>query len=184
MVLLCAAYLLEGCGYILAGTFLPAIVEDFSGLRGLGVGSWILVGFAAAPSTMLWARAARRVGHVRALFLAYLAQTVGVVLPALSGAAWAAAASAALFGGTFVGIAALTLTYARQVVGTRRGGLAIGFLTAAFGVGQVLGPLVAAALAEGPGGFGPALVFASAAVALGGLLIPAVGLAGRAGKRR
>ncbi len=45
-----------------------------------------------------------------------------------------------------------------------------------------MGPLVAAALAGGAGGFGPALVFASAAVALGDLLIPAVGLVGARGR--
>lgn len=176
VVLLCVAYFLEGGGYIVTGTFLPSIVEDLPGLGDLGVGSWVLVGVAAAPSTVLWARAARRMGHATALLLAYLVQAVGIALPALSGAAWAAAASAVLFGGTFVGIAALTLTYARRVVGVRAAGLAIGLLTAAFGFGQVLGPPVAAALAEGPNGFGLALFAAASAVALGGLLMPAVGV--------
>jgi MFS family permease len=51
-------------------------------------------------------------------------------------------------------------------------------LTAAFGAGQVLGPLVAAHLADEAGNFGPALIAGSAAVALGGLLMPIVGLFG------
>jgi hypothetical protein len=42
----------------------------------------------------------------------------------------------------------------------------------------VLGPLVAAHLANDAGNFGPALIAASAVVALGGLLMPAVGLLG------
>ena len=42
--------------------------------------------------------------------------------------------------------------------------------------GQVLGPLVAARLADDAGNFGAALIAASAVVALGGLLMPAVGL--------
>lgn len=183
MVLLCVAYFLEGGGYIVTGTFLPKIVEDLPGLGGLRTGSWVVVGLAAAPSTVLWARTAQRVGYVRALLLCYLIQAVGIALPALSGAAWAAAASAVLFGGTFVSIAALTLTYARRLVGMRAAGLMIGILTAAYGVGQVLGPLVAAALAEGPNGFRLALFAAASTVALGGLLMPVVELLWQAGKR-
>jgi MFS family permease len=68
-----------------------------------------------------------------------------------------------------MGIIALTLTYARRLAPARSASLALGALTAAFGAGQVVGPLVAAALAGGTGGFGGALVAASAAVALGGL---------------
>jgi MFS family permease len=184
IVLLCLAYFLAGAGYIVTGTFLPTIVEYIPGLGGLGAGAWVLAGLAAAPSTVLWTRIASRAGSVAALVAAYAVQATGILLPALSGAKWAAACSALLFGGTFVGIAALTLTYAREVTGGRRSGLAIGLLTAAFGVGQVLGPLAAAALAGETGGFGPALVFASAAVALGALLLPVAGLCAARRDRR
>jgi hypothetical protein len=64
------------------------------------------------------------------------------------------------------------------VAGSDGSGLAIGLLTAVYGVGQVLGPVIAVRLADAEGGFGPALVAASAAIALGGLLMPAVGLVG------
>ena len=178
IVLLCLAYFLAGAGYIVTGTFLPTIVEDIPGLEGLGAGAWILVGLAAAPSTVLWTRMASRVGTVAALVAAYVAQATGILLPAVFDAKWAAACSALLFGGTFMGITALTVTYGRRVTGGRRAGLAIGLLTAAFGAGQVLGPLVAAHLADEAGNFGPALIAASAVVALGGLLMPAVGLFG------
>jgi predicted MFS family arabinose efflux permease len=117
IVLLCLAYFLAGAGYIVTGTFLPTIVEYIPGLGGLGAGAWVLVGLAAAPSTVLWTRIASRAGSVAALVAAYAVQATGILLPALSGAKWAAACSALLFGGTFVGIAALTLTYAREVTG-------------------------------------------------------------------
>jgi predicted MFS family arabinose efflux permease len=184
IVLLCLAYFLAGAGYIVTGTFLPTIVEYIPGLGGLGAGAWVLAGLAAAPSTVLWTRIASRAGSVAALVAAYAVQATGILLPAISGAKWAAACSSLLFGGTFVGIAALTLTYAREVTGGRRSGLAIGLLTAAFGVGQVLGPPAAAALAGETGGFGPALVFASAAVALGALLLPVAGLCAARRDRR
>jgi MFS family permease len=178
LALLCSDYFLVGAGYIVTGTFLPTIVESLPGLGSLGASAWILVGLAAAPSVLLWANMASRLGSATALAAAYVVQATGIILPAVSDAWWAAAASALLFGGTFVGIAALTLTYAREVTGAHRAGLAIGLLTAAFGAGQVLGPLVAAHLADDAGNFEPALIAASAMVALGGLLMPAVGLFG------
>jgi len=178
LALLGLAYFLEGIGYIVTGTFLPVIVEGLPGLGGLGAGTWILVGLAAVPCTVLWTGVASRSSAVAALGIAFALQAVGILLPAVSAAWWAATGSAVLFGGTFTGISALTLTYARGVAGSGGSGLAIGLLTAVYGVGQVLGPVFAARLADAEGGFGPALVVASAAVALGGLLMPAVGLVG------
>jgi predicted MFS family arabinose efflux permease len=176
LALLCASYFLNGGGYIVTGTFLPVIVESLPGLSGAGAGFWVLVGLAAAPSTPVWSWVASKLGSPPALVLACSAQAAGIVLPVFSDAWWAAACSAALFGGTVMGIVALTLTYARDVVGASRASLVIGSLTAFYGVGQVLGPLVGAALAGGPSGFGPALVVASAAVGLGGLLMAVVRL--------
>ena len=178
LALLALAYFLEGIGYIVTGTFLPTIVESLPGLGGLGAGAWILVGLAAAPSTVLWALAASRSGAVVALAVAFALQAAGILLPVVSSAWWVAAGSTVLFGGTFTGISALTLTYARRLTGTPGSGRTIGFLTAVYGVGQVLGPLVAARLTIGADRFGPALVAASVAVTLGALLMPVVGLVG------
>ena len=109
------------------------------------------------------------------LVVAYIVQAIGVVLPVLSGTVWATALSAILFGGTFMCIVALTITYAREVVPSQQAARAIGMLTAAFGVGQVIGPLMATGLASGPKDFGPSLVAASSALFVSGLLMLAVG---------
>jgi predicted MFS family arabinose efflux permease len=175
LLLLGVAYFLEGTGYIVSGTFLVKIIEELPGLGGFGTSAWILVGLAAIPSTVLWAWAASRAGFVGTLVVAYIVQAIGVVLPVLSGTEWAAALSAILFGGTFMGIVALTITYAREVVPSQQAARAIGMLTAAFGVGQVVGPLMATGLASGPKDFGPSLVAASSALFVSGLLMLAVG---------
>jgi predicted MFS family arabinose efflux permease len=175
LLLLSVAYFLEGAGYIVSGTFLVKIIQESPGLGGFGTSAWILVGLAAIPSTVLWAWAASRAGFVGTLLVAYIIQAIGVVLPVLSGTEWAAALSAILFGGTFMGIVALTITYAREVVPSKQAARAIGMLTAAFGVGQVVGPLVATGLASGPKDFGPSLVAASSALFVSGLLMLAVG---------
>jgi MFS family permease len=47
----------------------------------------------------------------------------------------------------------------------------IGLLTAAFGLGQMIGPVIAGWLAERQGGFDGSLALAAGAVVLGALLI-------------
>ncbi len=172
LALLLLAYLLEGLGYIVTGTFLVAIVERMRGLGGFGPSVWIVVGLAAAPSGVVWVGLAARVGYARALALAYVVQACGIGLPLLGGAG-AALLSAVLFGGTFIGVSTLTLTLAGQIAPGRSAGL-IGLLTAAFGLGQIAGPLLAGVLAGHTHNFGPALAVAAAIVLLGGILMAAL----------
>lgn len=136
---LLAAYFCEGLGYIIVGTFLVAAVGGH-GNSSVGPAVWIVVGLAAVPASVLWHAVARRIDIRRALVAAFLLQTVSAVLPALTANSGVAVVSAILFGGTFMGITMLTLSLAA--------GLPIGrtaaTLTAVYGVGQVLGPLVVA----------------------------------------
>jgi predicted MFS family arabinose efflux permease len=169
VLLLFAAYFLEGVGYIVSGTFLVAIVDRTPGLEGLGSGVWIVVGLAVIPSSALWAASAGRVGYGRALAAAYGLQACGIALPILGGSG-AAFSSAILFGGTFAGISALTLTLAGHLA-PRRSASLIGMLTAAFGLGQVIGPLLAGVIADRTQGFAAALVVAATLVLGGGALM-------------
>lgn len=168
---LCGAYLLEGTGYIVTGTFLVAIVDRMPGLGAFGPSVWIVVGLAAAPSSIAWARLASRVGYAPALVVAYAVQAAGIALP-LRGGAEAALIAAILFGGTFIGISALTLTLADQLA-PRNSARIIGLLTAAFGLGQIAGPTLAGLLAGRSNSFAPALAAATAMVILAGMLMAA-----------
>ncbi len=172
LALLLLAHLLEGLGYIVTGTFLVAIVDRMRGLGEFGPSVWIVVGLAAAPSGVVWAGLAARIGYARSLALAYVVQACGTGLPLLGGAG-AALVSAVLFGGTFIGISTLTLTLAGHIAPRRSAGL-IGLLTAAFGLGQIAGPLLAGVLAGRTHTFGPALTAAAAIVLLGGILMAAL----------
>ena len=153
-------------------TFMVAIVDGTPGLHGIGPSVWIVVGLAVMPSAVLWSALAGSVGYARALACAYLLQAVGIFLPILGGAE-AAFASAVLFGGTFAGITALTLTLAGDLA---PGGSArlIGMLTAVFGVGQMIGPVLGGFIASRAQDFTPALVVASAFVLAGGVLMAAL----------
>jgi MFS family permease len=153
------AYFLEGVGYIVTGTFLVAIVDGTPGLRGIGADVWIVVGLAVIPSAFLWAALAERTGYARALAGAYVLQAIGIALP-IAGGAGAAFASAVLFGGTVAGIVALTLTLGGHLAPGRSARL-IGMLTAAFGLGQMIGPVLGGVIANYARDFTPALVVAS-----------------------
>ena len=175
LAILVIAYFLEGFGYIVSGTFLVSILQTGSGAGLIGPMAWTVVGLAGAPSCILWALAAARWGAVPALVAAHLLQAVGIVLPIYSTALGPALIGAVLFGGTFMGITTLVIAFARQ---TTRGppARAIGLLTAAFGLGQILGPYAAGWLASQSGGFDTALGLAAAAVVLGAVLLAAGGL--------
>jgi predicted MFS family arabinose efflux permease len=168
-MLLFAAYFLEGIGYIVTGTFLVAIVYSTPGLQAIGADVWIVAGLAVIPSAVLWAALAGRAGYARALAGAYLLQAIGIALPILGGAG-AAFASAVLFGGTFAGITALTLTLGGHLAPNRSARL-IGMLTAVFGLGQMLGPVLGGVIANRAQDFTPALVAASVSVLVGGALM-------------
>ncbi|MBN3750134.1 YbfB/YjiJ family MFS transporter [Burkholderia sp. Se-20373] len=90
----------------------------------------------------------------------------------------AAVVGSALLGLPFTAITLFAMREARRLHGERAAGL-MGYATASYGVGQILGPLVAAPLAARFGSFSPALWVAVAALLLG-----AAGFAATAAGRR
>lgn len=163
---LSVAYFLEGFGYSVAATFLVAVVARSSGIE-LAGWAWVLTGLCAIPGFFAWRAITARRGVWRALGLAYAIQAVAIALPALSAAPLAAVASAVGFGGTFLAITGLTVAQARHLGGIP----AIGRITAVYGVGQALGPLLAGWLAEARGGFDEALLLSAACVLGGGVIL-------------
>lgn len=171
MVLLTLAYFLEGAGYIVTGTFLVAILKTMPETAPLGAAAWMVTGLAAMPSGIVWAAAGRRLGLWRALILAHVVQTVGILLP-ITGSPAAALLSAVLFGGTFVGIVTLSFTLGRHLSGGASARV-IGALTAVYGLGQIIGPVPAGLVVARTGSFDSALLGAAAAVLAGALLLAA-----------
>jgi MFS family permease len=159
---LSASYFLEGAGYIIAGTFLVAAVHA-TGPAWLSGSVWIIVGAAAVPSCAAWTWLSTRVSRPTLITGALIVQAVGIALPALSPSVPAAVASALLFGATFVGITTLSLATGRHLLVPR----AIAILTAGYGIGQVLGPLIVAPTLGS--GYRVALLVGAALVLAGGI---------------
>ena len=94
---LLTSYSLEGVGYIIAGTFLVAAIDqDAPGW--IGSGAWVLVGLAALPSAVLWAWLGHRWSRPGLLMTLLLIQSAGIALPALIAGVAPALLSAVLFG--------------------------------------------------------------------------------------
>ncbi|MBW8796564.1 MAG: YbfB/YjiJ family MFS transporter [Streptomyces sp.] len=136
-----ASYTLEGIGYIIAGTFLVAAINQ-SSPGWIGSGAWVLVGVAAIPSAALWAGLGRRWSRPDLLLTALGVQAAGIALPALVGGVAPALISAVLFGSTFIGVSTLALGAGTHLRFPR----AVALLTAGYSVGQILGPLAATPL--------------------------------------
>jgi predicted MFS family arabinose efflux permease len=160
-----AAYGLFGFGYVITATFLVAIVRATPAIRDLEPAIWIVVGLAAAPSVLLWTVVGRRIGIPAAFAVAALAEAVGVLASVVVPDTVGICVAAVLVGGTFMGLTALGLMRGRELtVGDPRPVMAA--MTGAFGVGQIVGPLLAGVLSDALGGFMvPSLAAAGALVA-------------------
>ena len=167
-----AAYFLEGLGYIVTATFIVAIVATTPGLERFASYTWVAVGLAAVPSTIVWPLLARRFGVRAALLAAYFIQAAGIGVSAYSTSLAGVMFAAVSFGGTFLGIVALVLSEGKARMGAH-GGLAAAFLTAMFSLGQMIGPVIAGWLADLQHDFTLALLLAAGTVGCGALLLMA-----------
>ena len=168
--LLSVGYFFEGLGYIVTATFLVAIISLTPGLENVAPFSWVAVGLAAVPSTILWPYLGRRIGNRKALLCAYILQAAGILVSAAAESIIAVLFAAVSFGGTFLGVVALTLTEGNlRMPGDGR--RAAAFLTASFGVGQMLGPVLAGVIADIQEGFTVPLLLATGCVVVAGLCV-------------
>lgn len=167
---LSGAYFCEGFGYIVSGTFMVAFLQQTAGLNSEGEVAWIIVGMAASAAVPFFHLLSKYWGPVRVLIFAHGLQAIGIVLPVISRHWLAVNLGAVLFGATFMGITALSL-YIGKTIRPNRSQAVIGQLTAVYGVGQILGPLVSGVISNYSGNFKSALILSSAIVALGGVLL-------------
>ena len=160
---LIVAYGCLGFGYVITVTFIVVMVRTRPDWQPWEMLVWLVVGLTGAPSNYLWLRAAQRFGPWRALIVAYLLEAAGVAAAVSAHSLSLVMLGAGLVGGTFMGITALGLTTARGL-SPGASGPVIARMTAAFGLGQIVGPAFGGWLAERSGGFGLASLAAAAAL--------------------
>jgi predicted MFS family arabinose efflux permease len=164
------AYGLEGLGYIVTGTFIVSIAEKTSTFSSDPAFVWMVVGLGAIPSCIIWSTLAKKWGFVKSLVFSMTLQALGIVLPVFWLSQTSLIISALLFGATFMGITTLATTLARQMNPTNSSRI-IGYLTAIYAVGQMIGPTIAGILSSYTQSYNSALIGAACVVLIGAVLL-------------
>ena len=168
------AYGLSGLGYIVTATFLPVIARQaMPGSAWLDL-FWPLLGLGVALGAFLSSRLPPGLDRRRLLVAGYLMQATGVLLsvwwPSLAGFAL----GSLLVGLPFTAISFFAMQEARRLRPAQPAAF-MGQLTAAYGLGQIIGPpLVGLLLSTSSGltqGFARGLHSAAAALLLGAVLL-------------
>ncbi len=162
-------YGLAGFGYIITATFLPVIARQALPGSPWPDLFWPLFGLAVIPGALIGARAPTHWDNRLLLAAAYAMQAVGVLLSVAWPTITGFALGSLLLGLPFTAITLFAVRDARRLRGNAAAGL-IGYATASYGIGQILGPLFAAPLAQRTGSFAVPLLVAAAVLALGALL--------------
>lgn len=160
------AYGIMGFGYILPATFLPVLargVVDDPRVFGL---TWPIFGATAALSTLVAARLLQGSSRLQTWAACQLLMGVGVLLPVIWSNAWTITFSALLVGGTFMIITLAGVQEMRaRAASPAHAATLVGRITAAFALGQIIGPMVATLLLRASSQ-GLALALATGAAAL------------------
>jgi predicted MFS family arabinose efflux permease len=170
LIWLMIAYGLEGLGYIVTGTFIVSIAENTSGFRMDSSLVWIIVGLGAIPSCIIWSSLAKRQGFVKSLVFSMSLQAAGIALPVFWSTQTSLIISALLFGATFMGITTLATTLARQMSPTNSSRI-IGYLTAIYAIGQMIGPTIAGVLTSLTHSYNASLIGAAGVVFIGAMFL-------------
>jgi MFS family permease len=145
------AYGLMGFGYVITATFIVAMARQLN-TPGLEPWTWVAVGLAGTPSIFMWQKIAQRYGLMSAIRWAYVMLIAGVLCAGLARSIPLVILGAVFLGGTFMAITSMGMQVARELAG-EHSGLAMGWMTAAFGLGQLLGPAVSGRMAQSAGDF-------------------------------
>ncbi|MFT4122110.1 YbfB/YjiJ family MFS transporter [Bradyrhizobium sp.] len=134
-----------GFGYIIPATFLPALAKGYIDDPALFGMVWPVFGAAAALSTFASGWLGRGLAPWQLWTRAKWVLAIGVLVPALWINVPTLLLSALCVGGTFMLITMAGIREALRLGGTPAP-LAVGVMTAAFGAGQIVGPLLVSVL--------------------------------------
>jgi MFS family permease len=140
------AWLLTGCygifgfGYIIPATYLPSLARHLFADPTVFGWTWPVFGVAAAVSTVIASLMLREVAPRRVWAISLIVMAAGVVAPVIAANAAMLVFAAVAIGGTFMVLTMAGMQEARRVAGNAP--RLIAAMTAAFAIGQLLGPVV------------------------------------------
>ncbi|WP_179708549.1 YbfB/YjiJ family MFS transporter [Paraburkholderia bryophila] len=166
-------YGVPGFGYIITATFLPVIARHALPGSSWPDLFWPMFGLALIVGALLAARLPLHWDNRTLLAGCYVLQACGIALGIVWPTAGGFSLGSILIGLPFTAITLFAMREARHLRGDHAAGL-MGYATAAYGIGQIIGPLVAAPIAEHTGSFSLALWLAAGALLLGAIGLIAV----------
>jgi len=164
------AYFCAGVGYVVTATFLVAIAESMSQLRGHGWLIWLIVGLAATPACWLWDVFLRRWGQWPALYLAYTLNAVSIMMLIVNADLIGIMLSAAIYGVSFIGIVSMMLAMVGRVF-PENPSRPMSRLTFSYGIAQMLAPAAVGYLAGVEGSYTHGLWLTLIVMALGVVML-------------
>ena len=155
------AYGLFGFAYVIHATYLPAMVRAAGYSQDAANWTWVLVGLMAIPGIAFWNRAAARFGLRKTIAACYAFEGLTALAPVFEASLATALVAAFGLGAVLTPVSGLALTHGRAL-GLGQAARVVGIMTLCFSAGQILGPIVAAHLAEGAGFAAPSAVVSAA----------------------
>ena len=170
---LVALYGLAGFGYIITATFLPVIARQALPGSNWPDLFWPLFGICVSIGAFLATRLPTHWDNRLLLAACYLLQACGILIGIVSPSVTGFALGSILLGMPFTAIPLFAMRDARRLRGDHARSL-MGMLTAAYGVGQIIGPPLATRLVRSSGSFTSSLSVAALALLAGAILLSAM----------
>jgi MFS family permease len=172
-LILAIAYGIAGFGYIITATFLPVIAREVLGPSGWIELFWPVFGMAVAAGALLTRIIPMGIDRRSLLIGCYIIQAIGVVTALLMPSVAGFVIGSLLVGLPFTVISLYGMQEARRLRPVDPTGF-IALMTATYGLGQIAGPPLAAAIVAGSAshqaGFATALSVASLTLLAGAAL--------------
>lgn len=132
-----------GAGYIIPATYLPVMAREIVSSPLVFGWSWPVFGMAAAISTIVSARLHASVSNRKIWVTSQLIMALGLLVPAVWMDMTAIVIGGVCVGGTFMVITMAGLKEAHRLAGSVGVQKQVAAMTAAFAIGQIVGPALA-----------------------------------------
>ena len=167
---------LLGFGYIIPGTFLPAMAKQILPDPAVFGWAWPIFGTTAFVSTLLVGRLSAYLSNRLFWALSHLVMAVGVAMPVWLPGPVGIVIAACCVGGTFM-IATMTGLQEARILAPDHASQLSAAMTTAFAIGQILGPLLVSLVANWQDGMN-ALLTGAAALLMASAVMLAAGAGG------
>ena len=160
-MLVVVCYGIFGFGYIIPGTFLPAMAKQVIPDPAVFGWAWPIFGSAALISTLMAGWLSAHFPNRRIWALSHGVMAIGVAMPVLLPGMAGIVISACFVGGTFM-VATMTGMQEARILAPHQAAPLMAAMTAAFGIGQIFGPLLVSLAADLPNAMNALLIGAAA----------------------